>query len=220
MDAISLEEALRLFELPRELGNTNEGEEVSAGVGRFGPYVKYGRKYVSIPSGEDPHTITLDRALELIEEKKPRVLGMSDDGEQMTIGSGRFGPYVQYGDKFVSIPKNDDPATLTAERARELIAEKKIADAKRVLKKFEGSEIIIWKGRWGRPCVKLGKTEVSLAKDTDPDALTLEECQKMIESAPGKKKAVKKKTVKKKATKKKTVKKKAAKKKVAKKKAS
>jgi DNA topoisomerase-1 len=218
MDSITLEEALRLFELPRELGKTNEGEEVSAGVGRFGPYVKYGRKYVSIPGGEDPHTITLERALELIEEKKPRVLGMSDDGEQMTIGSGRFGPYVQYGDKFVSIPKNEDPATLNAERARELISEKKIADAKRVLRKFEGSEIIIWKGRWGRPCVKLGKTEVSLAKDTDLEALTLEDCQKMIETAPGKKKSAKKKVVKKKAAKKKTVKKKAAKKKAAKKK--
>jgi DNA topoisomerase-1 len=219
MDLITLEEALKLFELPRHLGETEEGDEVSAGVGRFGPYVKYGRKYVSIPQGEDPHTITLERALELIEEKKPRVLGLSDDGEQMTVGAGRFGPYVQYGDKFVSIPKNEDPATLTAERAKELIAEKKIADAKRVLKKFEGSEIIVWKGRWGRPCVKLGKVEAPLAKETDLDALTLEECQKMIESVPGKKKAAKKKTVKKKAAKKKAAKKKTVKKKAVKKKA-
>ncbi len=218
MDSITLEEALKLFELPRPLGETEEGDEVSAGIGRFGPYVKYGRKYVSMPADEDPHTITLERALELIEEKKPRVLGLSDDGEQMTIGSGRFGPYVQYGDKFVSIPKGDDPATLSAERARELIAEKKIADAKRVLKKFEGSEIIVWKGRWGRPCIKLGKVEVPIAKDTDLDALTLAECEKMIENAPSKKKAAKKKAAKKKSVKKKASKKKAAKKKAAKKK--
>jgi DNA topoisomerase-1 len=218
MDSINLEEALKLFELPRPLGETEEGDEVSAGIGRFGPYVKYGRKYVSMPADEDPHTITLERALELIEEKKPRVLGLSDDGEQMTIGAGRFGPYVQYGDKYVSIPKSEDPATLTAERAKELIAEKKIADAKRVLKKFEGSEIIVWKGRWGRPCIKLDKVEVPIAKDTDLDALTLAECEKMIENAPSKKKAAKKKAAKKKTVKKKASKKKAAKKKAAKKK--
>jgi DNA topoisomerase-1 len=223
MDSITLEEALKLFDLPRELGETEQGEKLVVSIGPKGPYVKYDDKYVSIPNDEDPFTITLERARELVAQKRPRNLGLSDEGEEMTVGIGLFGPYVKYGSKFVSIPKDEDPRTITLERARVLVAEKKIADAKRVLKKFDGSEIIVWKGRWG-PCVKLGKTEVRLPKDADLDELTLEECQKMIESAPSKKKAVKKKaakkkTVKKKAAKKKTVKKKAAKKKAAKKKA-
>ena len=102
----STEEALQLFELPRVLGTTPEGEEVSANIGRFGPYVKYDNKYVSIRS-EDPHTITLERALELIQAKKEADANREIKifpGSSVQILNGRYGPYITDGKKNARIP--------------------------------------------------------------------------------------------------------------------
>jgi DNA topoisomerase-1 len=163
LETIELEEALHLFKLPRALGETPEGEEVSAGIGRFGPYIRYGSKFVSLKDA-DPHTVELPAALELV-------------------------------------------------------AAKKQADLDRILRTFDETDVQILKGRWG-PFITDGKKNARMAKDREPDSMTLEECLAALEAAPdkrSKKKTKKKKTAKKKATRKKTAKKKAAKKKTAKK---
>ena len=124
MDQINLEEALELFKLPRDLGETPEGEKVSASIGRFGPYVKYGSKYVSI-RGEDPHTIELEQALDFIAKKKEEdanklIKDFTEEGLQ--ILNGRYGPYVTDGKKNAKIPKDTEPSSLTLEQCQEMIA--------------------------------------------------------------------------------------------------
>ena len=133
MDQITLEEGLELFKLPRDLGETPEGEKVSASIGRFGPYVKYGSKYVSI-RGEDPHTIELEQALEFIAKKKEEdanklIKDFSDDGIQVL--NGRYGPYVTDGKKNAKIPKDTEPASLTLEQCKEMIAKAPARKARR-----------------------------------------------------------------------------------------
>jgi DNA topoisomerase-1 len=124
MDEITLEEGLDLFKLPRELGKTADGETVSASIGRFGPYVRYGNQFVSI-SGEDPYTIDLVRALELIEEKKladaNRIIQEFPEAEIQVL-NGRYGPYVTNRKKNAKIPKDQDPSTLTLEQCQQLLA--------------------------------------------------------------------------------------------------
>lgn len=133
MDQITLEEGLELFKLPRDLGETPEGEKVSASIGRFGPYVKYGSKYVSI-RGEDPHVIELEQALEFIAKKKEEdanklIKEFSDDGIQVL--NGRYGPYVTDGKKNAKIPKDTEPASLTLEQCKEMIAKAPARKARR-----------------------------------------------------------------------------------------
>jgi DNA topoisomerase-1 len=125
MTEIELAEALELFKLPRKLGETADGEPVSASVGRFGPYVRYGDKYVSIRGEDDPYTIELPRALELIEEKKiadaNRIIqDFEDDGIQVL--NGRYGPYITDKTKNARVPKDREPKSLTLEECKELLA--------------------------------------------------------------------------------------------------
>ncbi|MBX3695641.1 MAG: DNA topoisomerase I [Steroidobacteraceae bacterium] len=125
MDKITYEEAMELFKLPRNLGTTADGDPVQANVGRFGPYVKYGAKYVSLKAEDDPYTITLERALEVIEAKKiadaNRII--SDFGvDDIQVLNGRYGPYVTDKKKNARIPKDRDPKTLTLEECRALLA--------------------------------------------------------------------------------------------------
>ena len=146
MDKITLEEALELFNLPRDLGETPEGEKVLASIGRFGPYVKYGSKYVSI-KGEDPYTIELDLALEFIAKKKEEdankfIKEFEEEGIQVL--NGRYGPYITDGTKNAKIPKDIGPDSLNLEQCLELLAaapvrkgrgKKKVAKKKIVRKK-------------------------------------------------------------------------------------
>jgi len=131
MDEITLEQAMDLFKLPRDLGETGEGEPVSAGIGRFGPYVKYGAKsFVSLPKEEDPHTVTLERALELIQEKKKKdapIHTWAHDDKTIIVRNGRYGPYATDGDINASIPKKEDAATVTLDRVLELLEAKRKA---------------------------------------------------------------------------------------------
>ena len=125
MNDITQEDALELFKLPRDLGETPDGLPVSASVGRFGPYVRYGDKYVSIRSDDDPYTILLPRALELIEAKKiedaERIIqDFENDGIQVL--NGRYGPYVTDKTKNARVPKDREPKSLTLEECKELIA--------------------------------------------------------------------------------------------------
>jgi DNA topoisomerase-1 len=125
-------------------------------------------------------TITLDVALDLF--KLPRELGLTADGEPVSANIGRFGPYVRYGNKFVSI-KADDPYTITLERALELIAEKKIADANRVIRDFPDAGIQVLNGRYG-PYVTNKKKNAKIPKDRVPAELTLADCEALLAAAP------------------------------------
>ena len=233
----------------RPLGtDPKSGKPVSARMGRYGPYVIIGDtenedekpQFYGLKPGQRLDTITLEEALELT--KLPRVLGETPDGHEVTANIGRFGPYVRYDGKFVSLGKDNDPYTVTLETALELIEAKKKADAERFIKSFEEQGIQVLKGRYG-PYVTDGKKNAKIPKDKEPASLTLEECQELIANAPERgrrgakkkaakkteekaasttkkktKKKAKKKATKKKASKKKTTSKKATKKKVSKKK--
>jgi DNA topoisomerase-1 len=143
----------------------------------------------------------------------PRNLGETPEGEEVAANIGRFGPYIRYGKKFVSLTPEDDPYSVGLERALELIREKKIADANRIITEFKGTDIVVLNGRYG-PYITDGNKNAKIPKDREPASLTLEECQELIEKAPArrgrkKKAAAKKKTAaKKKAATKKTAKKK------------
>ena len=126
IDTITFEEAMELFKLPRELGNTEEGEEVVVNIGRFGPYVRYGSKFVSLKKEDDPYTVELDRALELIKEKKKadaekQIKVFEEAG--ISILNGRYGPYVTDGKKNARIPKDKEPASLSLEESQALLEE-------------------------------------------------------------------------------------------------
>jgi DNA topoisomerase-1 len=125
MNEITFEQAMELFKLPRQLGETPDGEPVSASVGRFGPYVRYGDKYVSIRGDDDPYTIELPRALELIEQKKIEdanriIREFEEDGIQVL--NGRYGPYITNKKKNARVPKDREPKSLTLEECQELLA--------------------------------------------------------------------------------------------------
>ena len=125
MDSVTLEEALELFKLPRALGETAEGQTISASIGRFGPYLRYGSNFVSLKKEDDPYTVTLERALALIEEKKASDLAkiIKDFGDGIQILKGRWGPFLASGKIKAKIPKDKTPDTLTLEEAQALIAE-------------------------------------------------------------------------------------------------
>lgn len=193
------------------------GKPVTARVGKYGSFVQIGSrddeekpKFAGLLPGQKLDTITFEEAMELF--KLPRQLGETPEGEKVSTNIGRFGPYVRYDNKFVSIKKDTySPYEITLEQALELITEKKIADANRIIATFDDG-VQILNGRWG-PYVTDGKKNGKIAKDTDPKTLTHEDCLKILESTPDKKSRVSKKKVsKKKVSKKKTTKKKVTKK--------
>jgi len=125
MDTITLEDAMDLFRLPRTLGSNEQGEEIVIGIGRFGPYVRYGKKFVSLKKEDDPYTIELDRALQLITEKQKadaekQIRIFQEAG--ISVLNGRYGPYVTDGTKNARVPKDREPRDLTLDDCRELLA--------------------------------------------------------------------------------------------------
>ncbi len=134
---ISLDEALALFTLPRELGETAQGEPISVSIGRFGPYVKYGKSYVSLAKTDDPYAVNLERALELIEAKQlaeaNRVIQVFASGIQVL--NGRYGPYITDGEKNARIPKDSDPKNLSELECRDLLAKAKAPPPKKTTAK-------------------------------------------------------------------------------------
>jgi DNA topoisomerase-1 len=124
MDHVTLEEALYLFLLPRALGATADGQAITASTGRFGPYVKYGSKYVSLKD-DDPYTITLERALEVIRLKQEADAArlIVDFGiDDIQVLNGRYGPYITDRKRNARIPKDRDPKSMTLEECRALLA--------------------------------------------------------------------------------------------------
>ncbi|WP_300358587.1 type I DNA topoisomerase [Fluviicola sp.] len=166
----------------RELGiDPVSNKKVIARIGRFGPMIQIGDekedgdkpRFASLLGNQSIHTITLEEALELF--KLPRLVG-EFEGQEVKANSGRFGPYVQIGKLFVSLKKEDDPMTVTLERAIELIQEKREVEANRLIKDFPGREDVqLLNGRYGA-YLKIGKDNFKLPKGTDAATLTLEEC--------------------------------------------
>ena len=207
----------------RELGtDPKSGKPVTVRMGRYGPFVQIGTKddeekpkFAGLRPGQKMNEISFEDALELF--KLPRALGETTDGLPVSASVGRFGPYVRYGDKYVSIRGEDDPYTIELPRALQLIEEKKIADAERIIQDFEDDGIQVLNGRYG-PYVTDKTKNARVPKDREPKSLTLEECKELLAAAPvrgrrGKKKAAKKSTANKAAGKKAAKKKKAGKKK-------
>ncbi|VXC53697.1 MULTISPECIES: type I DNA topoisomerase [Chryseobacterium] len=163
---INLEDALELFKLPFEL-NSFEDQTVSVGVGRFGPYVKWGETYISIPKGEDPLSIDQKRAEEIIAEKKLADAPIASyKGEPITKGTGRFGPFIKYQSIFINVPKKYNFENLSQSDINELVEAKLEKEANRYIQQWETEKISIENARWG-PIVKHGKNIYKIPKKKD-----------------------------------------------------
>lgn len=203
--SITLEEALNLFLLPKNLG-TYKGEEVEVNNGRFGPYVRFGSAFISLPKGEEPLDVTLERAMELIKEKEQADAPIGTyKNEPVQKGVGRFGPFIKWNGMFINVNKKYNFDNLSQSDLVELIEEKLQKDIDKVIHNWEEEGIRVEKARWGRSVILKGKVKIELSKDVDAGKMTLEEVKELIEKkAPAKKTAAKKTTAAKKPVAKKT----------------
>ena len=161
IETISLEEAHELFKMPLALG-IHEGQEVSINIGRFGPYVKFGEQFISIPKGEELSEIDLKRAVEIINAKQVEDAPIGYYNEKpITKGKGRFGPFIKWNDLFINIPRAYNFDTLTQKDCNELIEKKLEKEANRFIKQWPEEKIAIENGRWG-PFIRFGKKMLKL----------------------------------------------------------
>ncbi|MDX1719683.1 MAG: type I DNA topoisomerase [Salegentibacter mishustinae] len=212
LDSVTYEEAMDLFQLPKELGEYKD-EKVEVNNGRFGPYVKFGKKYVSLEKGEDPLNVDFERAMELIKEKE-KADAPIHHYEDMPVqkGVGRFGPFLKWNGIFINVNKKYDFDNLSIEDIETLIEDKKRKEREKLIHNWEEEGIRVEKARWGRFNIIKGKTKIELPKTTDAENLTLQEVQEILEEkskkkkkttkkkAPAKKKTAAKKTTAKKKT--------------------
>ncbi len=219
IETITLEEALDLFKLPLTLGEY-EGQEVSVNVGRFGPYVKFGDQFISLPKGKDPLEVELDEAIGFIQNHKQANAPIAEyEGLPVIKGKGRFGPFIKWNDVFINVSKAYDFDNLTQSDIEELIQKKMEKEANRYINQWADQKISIENARWG-PIFKVGKKIIKIPSREDGTkysiedlaALDLEQTKALIEKQePGifsskskaKKSATKKATPKKKVVKKK-----------------
>jgi DNA topoisomerase I len=226
IETITLEEALKLFELPKTLG-VHEGQEISVNLGRFGPYLKWGEQNISMPRGVDPHDVDMERALELLDEKAKAdaPIGYYEE-KPVTKGTGRFGPFIKWNDMYINVPRRYDFENLSQANIDELIEAKIKKEENRYIQNWPEEKISIENARWG-PVLKFGKKILKVGRKADDSKYTaeelttvpLEDVKKMIElqvpnafatkkaaakKAPGKKAAPKKDATKKAAPKKKS----------------
>lgn len=189
IETITFEEALKLFELPRQLG-TIDGKNVEVNVGKFGPYVHYGDAFISLAKGEDVFSVTFERAQELINEKKKADAPIATyDGLEVIKGVGRFGPFIKWNNMYINVTKKYNFDRLTAEEVAELIESKLQKESEKVVKQWDEGEIRIEKARWGRFTLIKGKTKVELGKDTNIETFTKEQALALLaEKEPKKKK--------------------------------
>ena len=218
-ETISFDEAMDLFKLPLHLGE-HEGMEVVVNVGRFGPYVKWGEQFISIPKGEEPTDVDLKRAVEIINAKQVEdaPIGFYDE-KPITKGKGRFGPFIKWNNLFINIPRAYNFDSLSQQDCNELIEKKIEKEANRYIQQWPEENISIENGRWG-PFIKFGKKMLKIkgqganGKYTAEElaVIDLESIKKMIvdqdpkafdKKTPTKKKAATKKAAPKKSAKKK-----------------
>jgi DNA topoisomerase I len=220
IETINLEQALELFKLPLTLGEY-EGQEVSVNTGRFGPYIKLGEQFISIPKGIDPLTVDMDMAIDLIGQKQTADAPIGTyEGQPVTKGKGRFGPFIKWNDLYINVPRAYNFETLSQHDINELVEKKVAKEANRYIRQWPAEKISVENGRWG-PFIRFGKKMLKLGRKADGEKYTaddlkeidVEEVKKMVEAqVPGAftKKASAKKSAAKKAAPKKTATKKAA----------
>jgi DNA topoisomerase-1 len=183
---ISYDEAMELFKLPIDMGEY-DGQAVSINAGRYGPYVKFGEVFISIPRDEEPTEMSKERVIELVEEKKKELAPVGHYKElPITKGKGRFGPYFKWNGLFVNIPKRFDPETISTDDMMELIKIKEEKEANKFVTVWEKEKIAVENGRWG-PFIRFKKKSFKIEKINDvritseqAKCITLEEAQAII----------------------------------------
>jgi DNA topoisomerase I len=201
---ITLEEVLNLFLLPKNLGSY-KGEEVEVSNGRYGPFIRFGTVFVSLPKGEEPLSVDIARAQELIDEKLLADAPVAVyKGEGVQKGTGRFGPFLKWNSMFINVSTKYNFNDLSQQDIENIIEDKLQKNIDKVIHNWEAEGILVQKARWGRSEITKGKIKIELSKDIDASKLTLAQVQEMIEKkAPSKKAAAKKPSAKKTVAKKK-----------------
>ncbi|MDO5509151.1 MAG: type I DNA topoisomerase [Weeksellaceae bacterium] len=168
---ITLEEALKLFDLPKKLGSHKE-HDLIVNTGRYGPYVQWDKTYVSLPKGTDPNDVEFPFALKLLEEKLKQDAPIGNyENMPITKGKGRFGPFIKWNEMYINVGKKYDFDNLSQADLKELIEDKLRKEREKVVRVLEEEGIRIEKARWGRHNVIKGKTKIELAKEVDVQAL-------------------------------------------------
>ena len=198
MSSISFDEALSLFQLPKNLG-VYDGKTVEVNNGRYGPYVKHGEAFISLPKGANPLDVELDFAIAVIKEKQETDAPIYHyNNEPVQKGKGRFGPFIKWNGLFINVNKKYDWDNLSDEDIITLIEDKLQKEKDKLIHNWKEAGIRVEKARWGRHHVIKGKTKVELAKTVEVAEMTLEEAEALIEKASAKSKKPKAKRVKKK----------------------
>ena len=178
INKITLEETLNLFKLPCYLGDF-EDKKVESNAGRFGPYIKHDDKFVSLPKGLSPFEVSLEKAIELIEEKRKIDAPIAKyEGFDISKGKGRFGPFIKWNGLFINVNKSYDFDNLSQEDCEALIEMKKEKEAEKLIKTWDDEGIRLEKARWGRFNLIKGKIKIELPKDTKVDKLAIEDVKK------------------------------------------
>ena len=202
---ITLEDALKLFLLPKNLG-IYKGEEIEINNGRYGPYIKFGTAFISLPKGENPTDVSLERAQELIDEKTLADAPIAVyKGEGVQKGVGRFGPFIKWNGVFINVSRKYNFDHLSQSDIEELIEDKLQKNIDKVLHDWKEEGIIVEKARWGRSVILKGKLKIELGKEIDAANLSLAQVQEIIAKKTPAKKTPAKKAVAKKAAPKKPI---------------
>ncbi|RMZ51961.1 type I DNA topoisomerase [Flavobacteriaceae bacterium PRS1] len=193
INTITYDEAMDLFQLPKKLG-AYEGEEIEVNNGRFGPYVKFGKKFVSLPKGMNPLSIELEEAIILIKEKEKADAPIYMYQElPVQKGKGRFGPFIKWNNMFINVNRKYDWDNLSEMDIIELIEDKIQKEKDKLIHHWEAEGIRVEKARWGRHTILKGKIKIELPKTIDVSKFTLEDALDIIDKKTPKKKATKKK---------------------------
>ncbi len=175
INQITLEQTLELFKLPCYLGDY-ENSKVESNAGRFGPYIKHDNKFVSLPKGISPLEVSLEQAIELIEEKRKIDAPIANyEGHDVSKGKGRFGPFIKWNGLFINVNKSYDFDNLSEKDCEELIELKKKKEAEKLLKTWDEEGIRLEKARWGRFNLIKGKVKIELPKGTDYEKFTADD---------------------------------------------
>ena len=187
IESVNLEQALLLFQLPREIGEV-QGEIVLANNGRYGPYIKFGKKFISIPAGKSPTSISLEEATVLIEEKlKADAPIHTYENMDVQKGKGRFGPFIKWNNMFINVNKNYDWDNLSKDDIEQLIEDKKTKEREKVIHNWEDEGIKIEKGRWGKFYLIKSKKKILLDKNLDVHTIDLEKAKEIYQANTSKK---------------------------------
>ena len=189
LDNISEELAINLISLPRLVGiHPNTNDEIIGALGRYGPYIKFGKKFISIPTGKSPTSISLDEAKVLIEEKQ-KADAPIHNYENMDVqkGKGRFGPFIKWNNMFINVGKSYDWDNLTKEDIEELIEDKKRKEKEKIIHNWEDEGIKIEKGRWGKFYLVKSKKRILLDKNLDVQSLDLDKAKEIYQANTSKK---------------------------------